>query len=114
MTALWVFSFMKPIIVPVTTSHYHGHISPESALAMFIVLNFICLVWLIVRYFVVDHIRELPFDSKYGYRNSVPFFVKLFGGLSGLNFPTVFLIMINGFALFYVLVAIVSVFIKEA
>lgn len=96
---------ITPIIVPI----HHGHApkDPDILLAMYIVINVICTVWLLIRFFVADHESELDYGKKPTFLN------KMFLGIIGVNFPTLFLIIINGFALFLFLVVLVTIWIKS-
>lgn len=82
-----------PIIFPIHSGG--GHLPPEAALSLLIVLNFFLLIWLVIRYFLVrkrvnSFIVALFFDEDYGKYDFMDNFV---------NVPTMCLMLINGMAI---------------
>lgn len=74
---------MNTIIIPIPIYHGgHGGASPEALLAMYIVLNIMCLIWLVVRYLFA--------------RKKVDKYIDIG---NSLNFPSISLIMLNLMAL---------------
>jgi len=94
------------VIIPIPIYHGGGHIDPKGVIAMYLVLNALCIIGLCVRYFII---KNSVYFKKQSVLKNIFFELDEYSIIKqDLNILSVFIIVLNGLALIIIMVKYVA------